>query len=595
MIGMRIQLKGEVAFETYIKLEEGYRCDVPTDELGIPYLPVIEILKREFPSFSLPEDCEVGLARPDGYIGILDEAVKLCSSVPNGKNLIRSFYTNEHFHVKDGTKLRSLKSGLVFYAPLLFHAPDAGKVVETIRAVTRIGFRYEEITGEISCSLVELKDEYGKRVSLSDQLTYSRLEYSLVLLAPASLYAPYDDGDKTYSYIPGCELRKALLAWQRDSFLKENLPDLRFSNAYISRDGTRLLPVPLCMSVVKLDKEQLRYRLAPGKDPNRVEQDAGLEGAFSERFDEHFMEYVKPVTERITSSDGKPYDALSEGQVFKGTIFGTDEQLRRMAEWIRKNPYISLGILRKEGYGQAYITVDALKENRLPTEHMSSCFDVACMSHTLLYNEEGMPGTRAEDLLREIEYVTGLHGELEIVGKYTNVYMDYANRFDWSGDGPVTRCLKAGSILRVRTKDGKCVDLTPILHTFIGENTRDGYGEIMSWPAANEYYRITKEVLPRIYEMDFANPVRDMHLGAHMVHGILTALLKSRVRALGTIDSADASGREGVQIPVPTEVLEMLRDRYDPEIDISVLESWYRDALCGSVNRKEELYAWNHS
>ena len=228
-------------------------------------------------------------------------------------------------------------------------------------------------------------------------------------------------------------------------------------------------------------------------------------------------------------------------------------------------------------------------------EYMSSCFDVACMSHTLLYNEEGMPGTRAEDLLREIEYVTGLPGAFEIVGRYTNVYMDYANRFDWSGDGPVTRCLKAGSILRVRTKDGKCVDLTPILHTFIGENTRDGYGEIMSWPAANEYYRITKEVLPRIYEMDFANPVRDMHLGAHMVHGILTALLRSRVRALGAVDSADAFGREGTQPPVPIEVLEMLRDRYDPEIAISILESWYRDALRESVNGKEEVYAWNLS
>ena len=595
MIGIRIQLKGEVAFETYLKLEEGYRCDVPTDVLGIPFLPLIEILKRDIPSFSLPEDFEVGFARPEGYIGLLEEAVKLCNLVPNGKKLIRSFYTNEHFHAGSGDKLRSLKSGLVFYAPLLMKGRDLNKVAQTVQAVTRIGVREEEITGEISCSLVEQNEPHGKAENHSGQLTYSRLEYSLGLLAPASLYAPYDDGDKTYSYISGSKLRKALLAWQSDSFLKENLPDMRFSNAYIANKGTRLLPVPLCMSVVKLDKEQLRYRLASGKDPNRVEQDVGLEGAFSARFDEHFMQYVKPLTERITSSDGKPFDALSEGQVFKGMIYGTDEQLRRTAEWLRKNPYINLGVLQNEGYGQAYITVDALKEDSLPMEYMSSCFDVACMSHTLLYNEEGMPGTRAEDLLREIEYVTGLPGAFEIVGRYTNVYMDYANRFGWGGDGPVTRCLKMGSILRIRTKDGSCVDISPIRHTFIGENTGDGYGEIMAWPAANEYYRITKEVLPRTYEMDFVSPASELHLGARMIHGILTALLRSRVKALGAVDSADTTGEEGREIPVPGEVLEMLKDTYDPEIDLVILESWYREALRGSLNRKEELHVRNQS
>ena len=47
MTGIRIELIGEVAFETFLELEVGYRCDVPTDKLGIPFLPLIEILKRE--------------------------------------------------------------------------------------------------------------------------------------------------------------------------------------------------------------------------------------------------------------------------------------------------------------------------------------------------------------------------------------------------------------------------------------------------------------------------------------------------------------------------------------------------------------------
>ena len=95
--------------------------------------------------------------------------------------------------------------------------------------------------------------------------------------------------------------------------------------------------------------------------------------------------------------------------------------------------------------------------------------------------------------------------------------------------------------------------------------------------------------------MDFVSPASELHLGARMIHGILTALLRSRVKALGAVDSADTTGEEGREIPVPGEVLEMLKDTYDPEIDLVILESWYREALRGSLNRKEELHVRNQS
>ena len=579
MTGIRIELIGEVAFETYLELEVGYRCDVPTDELGIPFLPLIEILKREVPSFILPEDIEVGFARPDGYLDLLQQLRELSSLIPNAKNRIRSFFTQEHFDAKTGTHMRSLRSGQLFYAPLHVRTGDMERVVGMLKSLTHIGVREMGITGEISCSICELPDSRRKALPTMELLNYSELDYSVVLLAPASMEAPYNDGDKTYPYIPGSQLRKAFLAWQTDDRLKKGLPEMHFSNAYIARNGTRLLPVPMCMAVVKLDKEQLRYRLASGKDPTKTEQDIRLDGAFGTCFDRHFMQYVKPITERVTSSDGVLYDALSEGQVFKGTIYGPDEQLRAAAAWIGSNPFLRLGALRGEGYGQAYIALDGLREAPLPMEVLSSCFDVCCLSHTLLCTDEGMPGTRPEDLLRELEYVTGQSGAFEIVGKYTNVYTDYANRFNWQGDGPVTRCLQAGSVLRIRTKDGKGADISSILHTFIGENTRDGYGEIMAWPAVDVYYRVAKEVPSKSYDIHFEPLFRDKHLSARRLHKGLEAVLKHSVTTLGEIDAADTEAGNAAEVRVPTEILEVLRDKYDPEIDMKIMEKWYRDGL----------------
>lgn len=481
---------------------------------------------------------------------------------------------------------------LAFYAPLHIQDGDLERLERELKLLSHIGLRTQGITGEVRCRVCEMHQGRGNPLPYPRELNYTSLEYSVVLLAPASIYAPYGDGVKTYTYIPGAEVRKSLLAWQTDGFLKEALPKMRFSNAYIAEKGVRLLPVPMCMSVVKLDREQLRYRLAPGKDPKLTEQDVSLNGAFSTGFTDHYMPYVRPVTERITSSDGRLYDALSGGQVFRGTIYGTSEQLRRTEAWLRSTPFLSFGSLREEGFGQAYLVPEALKEATLQTETLSVCFDVGCMSHTLLYNKQGMTGTRPEGFLEELEWVTGRCGAFAIVGCYTNICMDYANRFGWTGDGPVTRCLKMGSVLRLRTKDGKAVDIFAILHTFIGESTRDGYGEIMAWPAADVYYRVTKKLMPRKYDIVIETRVRELHLGARWVHAELTELLKRQATALGLLDSADPEERAQAQIS--SELLEELRDAYDPEIEMKVLEDCYREGLRENAGNRGAADAWDN-
>ena len=584
MWGIRIELLGEIAFESYMKLGEGYRYDIPTDDLGIPLLPLAEIL-RKHQAFSLPDNMQVGLARPDGYLGLRREVAELVDQIPNCRQWIRSLYTHERFDAESAYHIRSLQSGLVFYAPLFVRDGVVADVVNTVEAITHIGICTDDITGEVRCSVCKMELGHDKDQVESDLLAYSSLEYSLVLLAPTSLYAPYEGGGKTYTYVPGAEVRQALLALHTDGLLATSLPQMRFSNAYVAYKGMRLLPVPMCMSVMKLDREQLRCQLASGRDPHRVEQDVTFDETYGIGFDEHLMRHVSPVVNHITSSDGTLFDALSEGQVFKGTIYGTDEQIRLVAQHLREYPYLSIGALTEEGFGEALVTIDALKCDSIPKEALSTCFDVACMSHTLLYNDGGMSATRPEDLLQELERICGLEGQLEIVSLYTNVYLDYSDRFGWGVDGPVTRCLEKGSVLRVRPKDGHGVDIAPILHAFIGEGTRDGYGEIMAWPATNEYYRIAQEVVPDSSVASIEIPLRSLHLGADMLHSVLAHLLKRKVEGFARIEAIEAAGESDYAHEPPLELLEMLKDAYDPNAVMAVLVQWYEEALQKAVEK----------
>lgn len=86
-----------------------------------------------------------------------------------------------------------------------------------------------------------------------------------------------------------------------------------------------------------------------------------------------------------------------------------------------------------------------------------------------------------------------------------------------------------------------------------------------------------------------------MHLNARRLHEGLTELLKQHVTALGAIDAADIAEGKEEEVKMPSEILSMLRYTYDPEIDMEILEGWYRDSLRRNVKGKEENNDWNQS
>ncbi len=571
MIILHIYLKGNVTLRNKFRSAVGYRFDIPTDELGIPYLPLGQIIAGRLKEISA---VRIGYARPVGYLGMLREAHAFVNAVPGGREWIRSCFTEDHYVPDKGYRMRSLKSGQVFEAPIEFEeTADTNAAGNILAGITRIGEKRENVSGEVEFSLLDVSAQAGQKMPYKNGCEYHALKYSAMLLTPAIVQSPYEE-EADFSYIPGGMIRRSLK--ERLSGISDNVI---CTNAYISEKGQRLLPVPLCISYVKLDKEQIRYRLSPGKDPDKVEQDVSFSDTYTGNFENHMMECYKPETERFTTGRGIACDAFARGQVFAGTIFGSDKEIRIITDRIHRNPCFHFGNRSEEGFGEAYVTVEQLCEEEAATENLAVAFDVVCLSDTLLLNDEGMPSVQERDFLRELERRMGVSDKLDVVGKYTDVCLDYGDYYGWNQAGPAVRCLKMGSVFRIAAKDGIPVDMAPVVHTFIGERTMNGYGEIMAYPSKNQYYRVACYEMPKKYDKQYPLSVWNAQIGARLINTVVMKVLESRVRGLARTDREEYLNGVDADALIPTDLLSVLKERFDPGVDQETMVRWYKDEL----------------
>ena len=574
---LMITTKGEVAFENHIKLEEGYRYDITFDNLMLPYIPIADILREKG---LITGDVKVGFAHPDGYFGLCFMTGQLIKSRPNIAACIKQQFTNDRPDKESGMRIRSIKAGIRFISHVLVPSDLREELGKRISGLNRIGVTAEGITGEVRLQLVNEKNINKGRNMLNSLAHYVSLDYSVTLLTPACFYAPYEDGEKTRLHIPGAVISDFVRRYPGKAEPAE-AESIRCSNAYISDGRTRLLPVPACSSVVKLDKKQYRYRLAPGKDPSRVEQDVALQNAFAASFESNLLKYMTPETEHIAAKKGEMFDALSPGQTFCGRIYGSDRLIRTVVNYIANNPFAFFGKLSEDGYGEAFLSITGINEAGISAELPARFFDVCCVSDTLILNENGISSCSAEDLLSEIEYVLKCPGRLRIEGRYTNVYRDYSDNLRWGSDGAVVRCIGKGSVMRVRTIDDEPIDIFPLINCFVGERTRDGYGELLAYPARGQYYRLAQKLPVSLYEREYFLSFRDISIGAAFAREVIRSLLKSRIEALAIADRKEIKSGAVPEELIPEDILFEMKEQLLPDISKEELYEWYQKALEG--------------
>ena len=571
MYTLTIKLLSEVSFDATVTAAKSYVADTPCDWLGIPYIPALEIIGGR----TLPyADAQISHGLPDGYFGLLQAAKRLNAIVKNAKPHIASFFTAERRNEKNSERIRFLKAGQIFFATLDFPREKFDEMEAFFRDVWHIGIRTKDISGEVECSF-KITTNKGA-ANLSKATDYYALDYTMDIVSPLSVPMPYDSEPATLLYVPGGLIRREIC--------DKAAPNAAFTatNAYIAANGARLFPMPLAMSVVKLSPEQMRYRLAKGKRPKESEQLVTISNAYTRDFEKKTARYTVPGTMRILNKDGKTCDALSPGQTFSGAIYGKDEDLRKLADYIENHRYVMLGSLTGEGYGKVCLKLQGHREKNPPAEILAKEFDLVCLSDTVILNDEGAPVYDAEALKTEIERKLNAPNSLKIIGKYTDAIKDFGL---YGGlTGAVRRVIKAGSALRLGVKDEKPINIAPILHTFIGERTADGCGEIAAYPAREGYYRFAKRMAPDKNASSDLSP-RELILGEKLISHVLTEMLKKRVKYLAFIDREDYKAHP--KAALPTFVLEFLKDEYDPTLPLETMTKWYLEEL--EENRYEDF------
>ena len=566
---------GEVAFSNTMKLSEGYRYDVPFDNLMLPYMPIAGILRNKG---LIDGNTQIGFAHPEGYRGYVYFARELLKNRNAFGSYIKKYFTIVHLEKADGSRIRSLRSGMTFRAAV--HVPESKteELKNKLSGRIRIGITTEEISGEVELRFSENDTTKTNETIFPFMGDYVSLDYSAMLLTPACFDAPFSDKDRTYPYIPGPEIKSIVRSLLSDGTEKE-WDNIICTNAYIGFDNRRLLPVPACISVVKLDKSKMRYRLSKGRDPKLLEQDTELTDCFASDFQGNLLTYTAPETEHILSENGEMYDALTSGQVFYGRIYGKHDMIQKLASGISLKPLLFAGTLSKEGYGEIYLNITGVNESEVPVEFPVKAFDFVCISDVLLLGDDGMPSCKAEDLLKEIESVLNCPGKLMTEGQYINISKDYSVNRNWNLDNPVVRCIAKGSVIRVKTKDDEPVDIFPLRNCFLGERTKDGYGEVMAYPAVDRYYRLAESVSPPLYEITYPLSREEEMLGKAFKESVSLAVLRNRIKALAFADYEEWKAGIPMETLLPMDLLLLMRNQFAPTMPEEKLVLWYTEEL----------------
>ena len=560
------------------------KYDVPCDVFGLPYLPLYALLRHEAGPLG-NGDYSLSLGRPEYYEGLIACMQILRRYEAISPELVLDYFT-EICSSARGEKCRVLKKGITFYSRLELEEERLDAFRKALQAFTTMGYTDENISGRVSVTVLRSTPAQLAQAfpipALSPDKRYSRLIYQVQTVSPLCVFSPFDAKSKTKNYLPGEVLMDHIRSQIGDYYEGEfESGTLRVSNAYPVAQDKRGIPAPAAMVLHKLDKTALQYRLAPVPEGWNYIAISQMGGQFVARPTEKTVLRFTPeevkIFPQISDSNlaGSDADrsAMAEGQVLQGFISGSDQQIRALVRMFGERPLFSLGSFTAEGYGEVMFRFLRLLEPVEPLEQLADEFDVFCVAPVILYDECGMARYDAESLKRAVEDKLGAAGRLEIVAAYMQSGVTYRLDRRLAEDTAQTMSVQMGSSLRLRTTDGKPVDIAPLSHGFLGDRRRVGYGEVIAYPAGSDYIRNCEQVEPETFRLSIPGTVSELQAGAQFIQEMLKTVLRVRVTMLALSDQKDHPIDAGACL----EVLKTMRDRYASSVSDEELLQMYRE------------------
>jgi len=296
-----------------------------------------------------------------------------------------------------------------------------------------LGTRRNRGFGHVKCSLEKSADSAMAEEDLSFGISY---KVTLKTLSPVVLSR--QDGDvnaiNTYKYVPGSQLRGALASYLMnkkglsvedahtnsvfyDLFLSGKL---RFNNLFY--EG--VAPLPFHFHRIKGEEEAsplsifCEHKNLKGKNTRAIK---GFHRLIKREIDEtsmmpesvFFFHNSRPnrAAGRSTSRDTTQgifyYEAIDEGQQFKGFIEGEEKVMSVFAQEFPSKFEIKLGRSRSAQYGSVEVEIEPMQTETEKVSSPQNLYTLELQSPLALLNDNGFPELSLSLLQRELTDLLG--------------------------------------------------------------------------------------------------------------------------------------------------------------------------------------------
>jgi len=276
---------------------------------------------------------------------------------------------------------------------------------------------------------------------------------------------------------------------------------LIFTPAFPYKNNKVFYPAPLFLEKEKriFEEENMEIYNIIRKEPNSIETEPLGGFVLIQDENEKVYKYVpktvfyfhnarKTLSGKNTKEEGTIfyYEAIAEGEEFKGNIIGNEQILNEFTKIFEKNFQAYAGRSRTAQYGKIKIILKDIEDTSSELEDDE--FTLVVISPLILYNNNGY-----QEISEEIfkEYLYEFFGcNVKIEGSMVNV--DFFENFmgKWKMKSPREIAFAPGSIFEIRVEN--CKDLKEKLRDLknygIGERRAQGFGRVEIYTDLNDEY-----------------------------------------------------------------------------------------------------------
>lgn len=524
--------------------------DVCKDKYGIPYIPAKRIRGclrecalelRDWGMDVSPEKLfgtggdksnssklRIENAYLKGYEDILDEISKGNATIYHPQNIL-SLYTSIRSQTSIDSKtgaakdkslrtIRVINKGLIFESEITLYDDEQFENLKNCCKIFRnMGLARTRGLGEIKVNLVET----AAKKTLSAPKAYngeSTLLYSITLKEPMICKSINGGESNSLDYIEGSKIIGLLAkTLKNNEQLKAILADstLKFSNAYITKEGSRFTELPAYIYAIKNDKKNYINRLFYVDNENEKRQINGMKHCYIKLDDNDALNKVsvemeeryhhsrpsdKSIGRAVKNTDESKFyqlSSISEGQIFSGYISGNQDTIKSIYETLADVDICYMGYGSSSEYGKCSFNIEPVSDIQL-TSVCAKEFVVTLNSPAIVYNENAMYSTQKADLLEEVLVSMGLNDKENIdvdSSKFFIKYIDIGGfNVTWGERKPTITGFDKGTAIKLVFKQDVTVNIGEQL--YIGERNQEGYGEVAIkplWKSNEDQWVIRKE------------------------------------------------------------------------------------------------------